>query len=123
MSTFLKQSLVPLPKLSVRYRETIYAWELINEPEWVTQMSPTDTGEPGKEKLVPFEKMKAFIREGVGHINDYKFLSTVGFGKYETLSRWDSPALGITLHQFHYYGDPAEIPQPYLRSSMACFYR
>lgn len=110
MTTFLHESLDPLLEISEKYKKTIYAWELINEPEWVTQMSPTDLGKPGEEKTVPLAKMKAFIQEGVGRINAHHFLSTVGFGKYETLKNWNSPALGITLHQFHYYGDPAKLP-------------
>ena len=97
---FFEYVLKPFLEISKEYKDIIFAWELINEPEWVTEGDPN-----GKEenKIVPVESMKAFIREGIGHINSEGFKSTVGFAKYETLERWGSSELGITLHQFHYY--------------------
>ena len=44
-------------------------------------------------------------------INTAGFSSTVGFAAYPTLARWDSVDLGLSLHQFHYYGEPTEIPR------------
>jgi hypothetical protein len=59
---------------------------------------------------VALEDMQAFISEGAELVNTAGFLSTVGFAKYDTLARWGSQDLGLTLHQFHYYGDLDQIP-------------
>jgi hypothetical protein len=54
--------------------------------------------------------MKEFIAEGVRRINARRlpdgspaFPSSVGFAHWESLGEWGAEALGITLHQFHYY--------------------
>jgi hypothetical protein len=89
---FLDRVLVPFLDASKSHRDTILAWELINEPEWAK---------------VPIDSMKAFIKEGVGRINSAGFKSTIGMAKAETLKdgKWDYFQLGITLHQFHHYPD------------------
>jgi hypothetical protein len=98
--TFFEYVLIPFLEISKEYKDMIFAWELINEPEWITKGDPN-----GKEenKIVSMESMKAFIREGIGRINSEGFKSTVGFANFESIERWGSPELGITLHQFHYY--------------------
>ena len=92
--------LSPLLELSASYRDVIYAWELMNEPEWCT----------GPNRPVPLDAMEEFIREGIGRINAAGFLSTVGFAHYDALAKWGSAALGVTLHQFHYYAEPSVLP-------------
>ena len=90
-----------LLELAAQFRDVVYAIELVNEPEWLTRP------QGDRPAAVDEEEMKEFIREGIGRINDAGFLSTVGFADPATLGRWDSPRLGITLHQIHYYpGDP-----------------
>lgn len=108
---FFDRVLGRLLELAAPYREAIYAWELINEPEWCTRDSPLpflDALHP--ERTVEAEAMQEFIREGAARINAAGLRSTVGFALYDTLERWDSAALGLTLHQFHYYGEPPELP-------------
>lgn len=113
---FLQTVLKPLLDLTYRpeYRNLIYAWELMNEPEWsVYRISP----EP--DRTIPVEDMRAFIREGAAMINTVGydasasrgfFRSTVGFALYPTLIPgpigWGSSSLGLTLHQFHHYSLP-----------------
>jgi len=106
---FLERVLDPLLDVSVRYADSIYAWELINEPEWVVRKLSL-FGEKNKNKPLSREAMKDFIREGTRRINrrlDSKgrsaFRSSVGFAHWNSLGRWDAQALGITLAQFHYY--------------------
>lgn len=111
-------------------QSTIYAWELINEPEWCTNvlwplsssslpeswllLEPiirtgwTNTRQPN----VPLDKMKAFIREGCAFINGAGFRSTVGFCAWEcprtivsSPHGWNDAELGVTLHQCHFYGN------------------
>lgn len=125
---FLQTVLKPLLELTWRpeYRDLLYAWELVNEPEWVTY-----TDKPTPERPLAVEDMRAFIREGAALINALGydatarrgyFRSTVGFAMYHSLfdrpafqdsfgvwrpAGWNSPGLGLTLHQFHHYAQPA----------------
>lgn len=107
---FLDVVLDRLLRLSQPYSNIIYAWELINEPEWCTPRSWLRGGGLDSIRSVPFENMVAFIREGARRINEASFRSTVGFANYRSLRRWDSPGLNLTLHQFHYYGSPRALP-------------
>lgn len=106
---FFDRLLAPLLACSVPYRDSIYAWELINEPEWAA-------AEPGRwwrrdgSGRVRREEMADFIREGARRIDSVQlpdggraFRSTVGFAHWESLETWDAAGLGLTLHQFHYY--------------------
>jgi hypothetical protein len=111
-------------------QSTIYAWELINEPEWCTNVlwplsssslpaswllleSIARTGWSNtRQPNVPLDKMKAFIREGCSIINGARFRSTVGFSAYDSprdltgsVHGWNDAELGVTLHQCHFYGD------------------
>jgi hypothetical protein len=122
---FFDNVLEPLLDISVKYRETIYAWELINEPEWCTNphhLAPSQIP-PGEKQSVPLEIMRDFIAEGVRRINSrYAFRSTVGFAHYETLHEWDSAALGVTLHQFHYYAqNKHKLPAHTFSDEFPCF--
>lgn len=105
---FFDRVLEPLLSISRRYRDIVYAWELINEPEWVTLGLRLEgaTYRP----TVPLGKMLEFIREGIGRINASRFRSSVGYASYARISEWEErsqkefgKSLGITLHQFHYY--------------------
>jgi hypothetical protein len=117
-TAFLDNVLEPLLDISSRYHEAIYAWELINEPEWVTQTRSLFNFRSDENRTVTLEQMREFIAAGIGRINDRKlsdgrpaFLSTVGFAHWDAIEEWDAEGLGITLHQFHYYApDQREIP-------------
>jgi len=117
---FFDTVLEPLLSLSLPYRETIYAWELINEPENVTQASSGNLSNPARS--VPLAKMQGFIREGVGRINAMgAFSSTVGFTAADSVFTAGSPwrGLGETLHQFHYYGGQP-LPRHTFSSAYPC---
>ncbi len=124
--TFLDEVLEPLLAISLRYSEAIYAWELINEPEWVTSSSIAQQVEEGS---IPTPIMQQFIDEGVGRINRQQLLdgtrafrSTVGFAHWDTLYQWNSAARGVTLHQFHYYAQEArDLPLHRFSPEYPCF--
>jgi hypothetical protein len=106
---FFDRILDPLLASSMKYPNSIYAWELINEPEWAVQKLPVLANNHANPNLSR-ETMKIFIAEGIRRINGkrlsdgrHAFQSTVGFAHWDSLNRWDAEKLGITLHQFHYY--------------------
>lgn len=99
----------PLLDVSIKHPASIYAWELINEPEWVIRRF-RNFRIPNGKRMVAFREMQNFISEGVRRINSKRlidgspaFPSTVGFAHWESLHRWNAERLGIRLHQFHYY--------------------
>ncbi|MBI4716606.1 MAG: hypothetical protein HY763_02285 [Planctomycetes bacterium] len=96
---FLDKVLTPLLTASKPYQKAIYAWELINEPEWCTQ----GLGNNRAHMTVTAADMKTFIREGNQRINAAGFKSTVGYAKQKTLLGSTDWRLGETVHQFHYY--------------------
>lgn len=98
---FLDRVLDPLLRVSRDRADVIYAWEAINEPDWVTAgwhsnllaATPVSQG-----------AMRAFIEEAKGRIRAAGFKPTIGFASIGTLR-----ASGITaeINQFHYYPDGA----------------
>lgn len=107
---FLQRVLRPLLEVSAQHRATVYAFEVINEPEWCTQTAALHVDAWTPQKTIPLERMRAFVAESAAEINRAGFLSTVGFALHPSVASWDSPALHLTLHQFHYYAEPAELP-------------
>jgi len=126
---FFEVVLEPLLEVSTRYPQAIYAWELMNEPEWVTTTKPLAKHRPEENKTVRQDQMLEFLRQGIGRINGKRLLngeaafrSTVGFANYETLTNWDSAGLGITLHQFHFYAqNDGKLPKHVFSSEYPCF--
>ncbi len=108
--TFLQTTLVPLLQCSADFPDVIYAWEVINEPEWCTSAPEQPLSALDPRKPVRRDEMRAFISRGASLINEAGFLSTVGFAYHASLRQWDSPGMGLTLHQFHYYAEPGHIP-------------
>jgi hypothetical protein len=96
---FLEHALDPLLHVSQRNADVIYAWELINEPEWVT-----NTWHPDGRNDHPIgaPAMRAFLEEGKDHIRRAGFRPTIGFALLDTLL-----ASGIIsdINQFHHYPD------------------
>ncbi len=126
---FFDRALEPLLDVSLRYPDAIYAWELINEPEWVTERQSLMKLRADESKTVTQDQMLAFIAEGIGRINLRRlpdgrpaFRSTVGFAHWDAIRDWDSAGLGVTLHQFHYYApDRRKIPKHYFSAEYPCF--
>jgi hypothetical protein len=106
---FFDRLLDPLLESSARYQGSVYAWEVINEPEWVVRKGPVFREKDGR-RSVSQQEMREFILEGVRRINAKQspdgsaaFPSSVGFAHWKSLEEWDADGLAITLHQFHYY--------------------
>jgi hypothetical protein len=96
---FLDEVLDPLLAAASRRPETIYAWDLINEPDWIT------TGwHPNPSAATPVSEaaMRAFLEDGKQRIRAAGFRPTIGFASMRTLRR-----SGITaeINQFHHYPD------------------
>ena len=110
---FLDQLLNPLLEASRPCRGSIFAWEVMNEPEWVTRERTWRFWEglfPGR-RTVPLPAMQAFLREAVQRINAAGFVSTIGWAHWRTIRAWKTEDWGIGLQQFHYYGQ-ARRPLP-----------
>src|SRR4029077_9925844 len=78
---FFDSMLVGLLDVSAKYRDQIYAWEVMNEPVWLclaafSPLSPSWWFDRVPE--VSFAQMSDFLQEGIARINNYKFASTVG---------------------------------------------
>nr|MDQ3009961.1 hypothetical protein [Acidobacteriota bacterium] len=128
-NAFFDAVLEPLLEVSLRYSQTIYAWELMNEPEWVTAAKPLTKYRPEENKTVRQGAMLDFLHEGVRRINGKRlpngepaFRSTIGFAHYDTLYDWDSASLGVTLHQFHFYAqNNGKLPRHIFSPDYPCF--
>ncbi len=94
---FFDDAFDPLLRCSQQYAEVIYAWELINEPKWITNGWHPDgrTNHPVDEA-----SMHAFLEEGKARVRGAGFKPTIGFALHDTLH-----ATGITadINQFHHY--------------------
>lgn len=110
-SRFFRRVLEPLLAVSQGRSEAIYAWELINEPEWITRQ-PDIGGDLPDERRIPLDHMLSFIHEGTATIEAYGFRPTVGFARARTLGDWElrarerwggTNALGLGVNQIHYY--------------------
>jgi hypothetical protein len=101
---FVEHVLEPLLSLSRRHADAIYAWELINEPEWIVKSPLLPQWLEPRARVEP-AAMRRFLRAGLGVIADHGFTATVGFASARALRRWDTPRrpLGLGLNQIHYY--------------------
>jgi hypothetical protein len=96
---FIEQVLWPLLRLSSGYKDAIYAFDVFNEPEWVTSGWHPDrrTDHPVDEI-----EMRAFLEDSMSAIREAGFKSTVGFGLIETIRQ---SGLCADINQFHHYSD------------------
>lgn len=96
-SRFLDGVLDRLLRVSTGHRDVIYAWELMNEPDWITRGWHPD---PFAEPPIPERAMREFFEDGKQRIRTAGFKPTIGFGSARTLQR-----SGVTaeINQFHYY--------------------
>ena len=95
-------NLDPLLQASGRHPGVIYAWELINEPDWVTSgWHPLSAS----TSPVPDAAMRAFIEDGKQWIRAAGYNATIGFASIGTLRK-----TGITaeINQFHHYPNGAQ---------------
>ncbi len=96
---FFDRVLDPLLEISGEYRSIIFAWDIINEPEWVT-----DGWHPeGKRNLPVSEpKMRDFLNEAMRRVHASNLKATIGFNKINTIKRTN---IFADFNQFHYYPD------------------
>ena len=116
-STFFDNVLEPLLKDSKVYKNIIYAWDIFNEPEWVTggwhpkyfrPLCPID-----QQILCPVDQtdMAKFLKEGIERVSKRGFEATVGFATINTIYKVkdnqskNNVFTGIFagLNQFHHY--------------------
>jgi hypothetical protein len=93
----LDEALTPLLVISQAHADAIYAWELINEPDWITSGWHPDgrTNHPVDER-----SMRDFLEDGIRRIRGAGMRSTVGFAALETLRR---SGIVADVSQFHHY--------------------
>ncbi len=104
--SFIDQVLWPLLRLSCDYQDAIYAWDVFNEPEWVTNGwhpdgrndHPVDEGE-----------MRAFLEDSMSAIRQAGFKATIGFGMIDTIRQ---ARLHADINQFHHYPDGSRCLEP-----------
>jgi len=96
---FIDQVLQPLLRLSCGYRDAIYAWDVFNEPEWVTNGWHPDrrTDHP-----VDGNEMGAFLQDSMSAVRQAGFKATIGFNMIETVRQ---TGLYADINQFHHYTD------------------
>jgi len=94
---FLDQALDPFLRVSQSHPDVIFAWELINEPDWITNGWNPDrqTNHP-----VDAKAMQAFIEEGKGRVRSAGLKPTVGFASIDTLL---NSQITAEVNQFHHY--------------------
>jgi hypothetical protein len=124
---FFDRVLDPLLRSSLQYPDSIFAWEVINEPEWIVRKTSLYGQGEGRQDVSQI-RMREFIAEGIRRINaqplpdgNSAFRSSVGFAHWESLDQWDAEELGITLHQFHYYAQQnCDLPRHSHLKNQAC---
>lgn len=101
---FLTRGLGPLLEVSRAHARAVFAWELFNEPEWITRGGPL-------LRSVSARAMLALFREGGERVRRAGFSATVGFARAASLPRWLAWAggdLGLDLLQVHHYPRPGQ---------------
>lgn len=98
---FFETLLDPLLARAARYRDHIYAVDVMNEPEWCTHIDGTELL---PAQTVPFGRMRQFLAECIEHVHHHDLLATIGFAHFDSLTRWGPRQLGADILQFHHYG-------------------
>jgi hypothetical protein len=94
---FIEQVLAPLLRLSSGYRDAIYAWDVFNEPEWVTNGWHPDRG---NGHPVDEDDMRGFLEDSMSAIREAGFRATIGFNRIETI---EQTRLYADINQLHHY--------------------
>lgn len=102
---FYDRVLEPLLERSEPYRDALFAWEVMNEPDWAAL--PT----PERGPWAPPEALAAFLLEGARRVARRGFRATIGFANPRP--SWLPPDVlaglraladrGVYVHQRHFY--------------------
>ncbi len=93
---------------------SILAWQVINEPEWVTRGVPGYTPNPATRDAVELAEMRAFIRETGDAVRALtRQPASVGSARRIWLPLWRD--LGLNLYAFHSYDSDSAEPFPWRR--------
>lgn len=93
----LTQTLGHFLEVSARYRDVVYAWEVMNEPIWnVTRLAQRSAA---GGRTTSARAMAAFLARAIDSIEQAGFPSTVGHRFVRDWSRYPTG----TVRQFHFY--------------------
>ena len=119
---FVHRALGPLLERSRLYRRNIFAWEVINEPEWIVRGSRLGRPWHGLQEhvKVPAESMLEFCRSALNRIEDEGYRSTIGFTSAGMLAKWSDVLGGVPgyLPQHHHYPSKEEALPPDARGML-----
>lgn len=94
---FFECALSPLLDISKDHRNAIFAWDIFNEPEWVTN----DWHPDGTRGLpASAQQMRQFLQAAIDRVQSADFRATIGFNRIETIR---STKLYACYNQFHHY--------------------
>ncbi|MCS6952289.1 MAG: hypothetical protein RMK57_05340 [Bryobacterales bacterium] len=80
----------------------IYAWEVINEPEWVTTGIAGFRPDEREHDPVTLAEMREFVRACADLVRKFtRHQVTTGSARRSWTPLWDG--LGLSLHSFHFY--------------------
>jgi hypothetical protein len=103
-TVFLNTMLAELLQASLPFKDQIYAWEVVNEPEWMYLDMGANSFPNHWAPHVPevtFGELKTFLDDAVQRIDKAGFRSTVGHRFFSDMSALPKG----TAPQFHYYAD------------------
>jgi hypothetical protein len=122
---FLDGALEPLLEASERYRDAIYAWEVMNEPDWVV------LGVDGEGPFAPALALSELLIDAARRIARRGFVATIGLSRADP--SWLAPsarvalqrlaARGAYVNQAHFYakaGRRSRLPPASDGISMPC---
>jgi hypothetical protein len=105
---FLERVLKKLVDLSQPFKDSIFAWEVVNEPIWnVNLLKPVDP--TLGNRVIPRFVMKEFLEQACTIIEDAGFPSTVGHRFFEDCLNLPTG----TIAQYHYYPHTATLSLPF----------
>lgn len=96
---FFDRAFEPLLSVSRTHRSVIYAWDIFNEPEWVTNGWHPHRQMNGQLPIAE-AAMRQFIEEAIRRIRASGLKVTVGFNRIETIQQ---TRIFCDYNQFHYY--------------------
>ena len=89
-----------------RHREEIASFDVMNEPDWVTQKLEFHIWHAAKTSPFTIPELRRFVRAITDRIHDRsRILTTVGGGRVRHAAEWDRAEYGLDFIQLHSYPD------------------